>query len=426
MEVVYVINGNAGNKGLCGKPVNSDCAIQSPPPPPLKSPPPPGIIGDVESSILSAITGILMLTAICLLAVALIIALYLICRGDRGRYHYRLHRGGGSFDPLYSPNNNPTASPSPDRASTPSSSAGAGASPSVGRLAFVRADRTQFSLQDLLRASAEVLGAGNLGSSYKAVLMGGEAVVVKRFKHMNQVGREEFQEHMRRLAGLQHPNLLPLVAYYYRKEEKLLISDFVPNANLATHLYGKDSSLDWSSRLKIIKGVAKGMLYLHKELTSLVLPHGHLKPSNILLDHSFNPILMDYAMVPILNPGEARNLLAAYKSPVCTANLGHPTRKTDVWTLGILILETLTGTSPDSHLQTWINSISKAAAEGNDESHWEIVFDAKIQGNLRESGGQMRELLKIGVVCCREDLDYRWDLNEAVERIQNLKEMDNM
>lgn len=94
-------------------------------------------------------------------------------------------------------------------------------------------------MQDLLKASAEVLGSGNFGSSYKATLVDAPAVVVKRFKEMNGVGREDFQEHMRRLGRLSHPNLLPLVAYYYRKEEKLLITEFVPNGSLAHMLHGK-------------------------------------------------------------------------------------------------------------------------------------------------------------------------------------------
>ena len=107
-----------------------------------------------------------------------------------------------------------------------------------GGLHFVRHDREQFELEDLLRASAEVLGSGSFGSSYKAVLLNGPAMVVKRFTYMNNVGKEEFQNHMDRLGRLSHPNLLPLVAYYYRKEEKLLISDFVKNGSLASHLHG--------------------------------------------------------------------------------------------------------------------------------------------------------------------------------------------
>lgn len=107
-----------------------------------------------------------------------------------------------------------------------------------GDLSFVRNERAGFDLEGLLRASAEVLGSGSFGSTYKAMVLNGPVVVVKRFKHMNSVGKKDFFEHMRRLGRLTHPNLLPLVAFYYGKEEKLLVHDFVENGSLASHLHG--------------------------------------------------------------------------------------------------------------------------------------------------------------------------------------------
>lgn len=108
----------------------------------------------------------------------------------------------------------------------------------AAKLTFLREDREKFDMPDLLKASAEVLGGGMFGSTYKAALSVGSVMVVKRFRHMNNVGKEEYQEHMRRLGRLRHSNLLPLVAFYYRKEEKLLVSDYVNNVSLAIHLHG--------------------------------------------------------------------------------------------------------------------------------------------------------------------------------------------
>ena len=111
--------------------------------------------------------------------------------------------------------------------------------PDKFKVTFVRDDREKFDMQDLLRASAEMLGGGRFGSSYKAALLSGPVMVVKRFKQMNNVGREEFQQHMRRLGRLRHPNLLPLVAYYYNKDEKLLLFDYIQDVTtLAFHLHG--------------------------------------------------------------------------------------------------------------------------------------------------------------------------------------------
>ncbi|KAJ6732100.1 LEUCINE-RICH REPEAT RECEPTOR-LIKE PROTEIN KINASE PXC1 [Salix purpurea] len=202
-----------------------------------------------------------------------------------------------------------------------------------------------------------------------AVLLDGPAMVVKRFRHMSSGGKEEFHEHMRKLGALSHPNLLPLVAYYYRKEDKLLISDFIENGSLASRLHGKRSPgkpwIDWPTRLRIIKGVAKGLAYLYKEFPTLALPHGHLKSSNVLLDDTFDPLLTDYALVPVVNKDHSQRFMVAYKSPECSRS-DRPNRKTDVWSLGILILEILTGKFPenyltvgkggDADLATWVNS----------------------------------------------------------------------
>lgn len=107
----------------------------------------------------------------------------------------------------------------------------------AGELHFLRKDREKFEVQELLRAPAEVLGSGSFGSSYKAGLLSG-SMVVKRFRDMNRVGKDDFYDHMSRLGRLSHPNLLPLVAFYYMKEEKLLVHDFVLNGSLASHLHG--------------------------------------------------------------------------------------------------------------------------------------------------------------------------------------------
>lgn len=95
-------------------------------------------------------------------------------------------------------------------------------------------------MASLLKASAEILGSGVFGSTYKAALNDGPVLVVKRFRQMNNVGKEDFYEHMRRLGALNHRNLLPIAAFYYRKEEKLLVADYVENVSLGVHLHGSN------------------------------------------------------------------------------------------------------------------------------------------------------------------------------------------
>ncbi|MCE0480700.1 actin-regulating kinase prk1 [Datura stramonium] len=298
------------------------------------------------------------------------------------------------------------------------------------KLLFLKEDIEKFDLPDLLKASAEILGSGVFGSTYKAALSSGRVMVVKRFRQMNNVGKEDFHEHMRRLGRLSHKNLLPVVAFYYRKEEKLLVSEYVKNVSLAVHLHGNKSrgqpSLDWPTRLKIIKGVARGLLYLYNELPSLTAPHGHLKSSNVLLNESYEPLLTDYALLPVVNLEHAQEHMIAYKSPEFKHS-GRITRKNDVWTLGILILEIITGKFPSNFLQqgkgsdtdlaTWVRSVVNEDLVDVD------VFEKDMKGT-KNSEGEMMKLLKIGLGCCDLDMEKRFDMKEAMERIEEVKERD--
>lgn len=105
-------------------------------------------------------------------------------------------------------------------------------------LSFLTDDIEKFDIDDLLKASAEVLSSGVFRSSYKASLTNGQIMVVKRYRKMNNVNKQEFHEHMRRLGGLNHPNLLPISAFYYKKDEKLLISRYIDNVSLTVLLHG--------------------------------------------------------------------------------------------------------------------------------------------------------------------------------------------
>lgn len=98
--------------------------------------------------------------------------------------------------------------------------------------------RSQFELEDLLRASAEMLGKGSLGTVYRAVLDDGCTVAVKRLKDANPCARKEFEQYMDVIGKLKHPNIVRLRAFYYAKEEKLLVYDYLPNGSLHSLLHG--------------------------------------------------------------------------------------------------------------------------------------------------------------------------------------------
>lgn len=106
-------------------------------------------------------------------------------------------------------------------------------------LIFVDEFANKFELEELLRASAEILGKGSLGTTYKARLDNGQMVAVKRLKDVKEMPKKEFEKKMNALGKMNHPNLLPLRAYYYTKEEKLLVYDYMYNGSVSSVLHGK-------------------------------------------------------------------------------------------------------------------------------------------------------------------------------------------
>ncbi|MFQ6637393.1 hypothetical protein Gotur_012665 [Gossypium turneri] len=168
-------------------------------------------------------------------------------------------------------------------------------------------------------------------------------------------------------VAVKHPNVVKLRAYYWAPDEKLLISDFISNGNLTNGMKGRNglppTNLTWSTRLKIAKGFARGLAYLH-ECSSRKFIHGNVKPSNILLDHQFHPYIFDFSLNKLItidsDPSSSGGFIGElpyksiqiertnnYRSPEARAIGGRPTQKWDVYSFGVVLLERLTGKSPE-------------------------------------------------------------------------------
>jgi serine/threonine protein kinase len=184
----------------------------------------------------------------------------------------------------------------------------------------------------------------------------------------------------------------------------------------------RGSILDWGKRLRIIKGAARGLAHLYDELPMLTVPHGHLKSSNVLLDGAFEAVLSDYALVPVVTAQTAAQVMVAYKAPECAVPHGKPSKKSDVWSLGILVLEVLTGKFPANYLGNkerqnadlagWVQCVV-------DEERTGEVFDKDITG-ARGAEADMVKLLQVGLGCCEADVERRWELKTAIARIDEI------
>lgn len=181
------------------------------------------------------------------------------------------------------------------------------------------------------------------------------------------------------------------------------------------------AELDWPARLKIVQGIAQGMGYLHTQLASYDIPHGNLKSSNILLSPDYDPLLSDYGLNPLINPAKAAQALFAYKAPE-VAQLGQVSPKCDVYCLGIVILEILTGKYPSQYLSNnkggidLVQWVASAIADGRESE----LFDPEI-ASIGHSLGEMKRLLHIGAACTESHPDLRLDMTEAIRRIEEVQ-----
>lgn len=162
------------------------------------------------------------------------------------------------------------------------------------------------------------------------------------------------------------------------------------------------------------------MKFLHRE-SDYDLPHGNLKSSNILLGENFVPLINDYGFHPLTNPSFAVQAMFAYKAPD-HSRYQQVSPKTDVYCLGIVILEILTGKFPSQYLSvgkggTDIVELLKSAISENRDL--EELIDPEI-ANSTDSVSQMLQLLDVGSACTESDPDKRPNMMEAVRRIEEV------
>ncbi|XP_048438334.1 G-type lectin S-receptor-like serine/threonine-protein kinase At1g61480 isoform X1 [Pyrus x bretschneideri] len=193
------------------------------------------------------------------------------------------------------------------------------------------------------------LGEGGFGAVYRGKLEEGKEVAVKRLSSCSGQGVEEFKNEMLLISKLQHKNLVRLMGCCIKDDEKLIIYEFMQNKSLDTLLFDpmRRGVLNWEKRFNIIKGVARGLLYLHHD-SYLKVIHRDLKASNILLDENMNPKISDFGLARIFqgtqNLANTQKIVGTlgYMSPEY-AMRGIFSEKSDVYSFGVLVLEIIGG-----------------------------------------------------------------------------------
>ncbi|XP_057513677.1 probable LRR receptor-like serine/threonine-protein kinase At1g06840 [Actinidia eriantha] len=266
------------------------------------------------------------------------------------------------------------------------------------------------------------IGHGGYGNVYKGILTDGTVVAIKRAQQASLQGAEFYTE-IELLSRLHHRNLVSLVGYCNEEGEQMLVYEFMPNGSLHDHLSAKfRETLSFGRRLNIALGAAKGILYLHTEADPAVI-HRDIKANNILLDSKFTAKVSDFGISKLAPVTDAKGVETA---DMLTAVKGTPgyldpeyllthrlTEKSDVYSIGIVFLELLTGMRPISHGRNIVHEVNAACQSG-------LMFSI-IDRNMGPYPSEcIKRFMALALKCSQDKTDVRPTMLEVVRELENL------
>ncbi|XP_019417818.1 PREDICTED: probable receptor-like protein kinase At5g18500 isoform X1 [Lupinus angustifolius] len=286
-----------------------------------------------------------------------------------------------------------------------------------------------FTLRDLELATNRfskdnVIGEGGYGIVFRGQLINGNIVAIKKL--LNNIGQaeKEFKVEVEAIGHVRHKNLVRLLGYCIEGTHRLLVYEYVNNGNLEQWLHGamrQHGFLTWDARMKVLRGTAKALAYLHEAIEPKVV-HRDIKSSNILIDDDFNAKISDFGLAKLLGAGKSHVTTRVmgtfgYVAPEY-ANSGLLNEKSDVYSFGVLLLEAITGRDPVDY--------SRPAAEVNlvdwlkmmvGSRRSEEVVDPNIDN--RPSTSALKRSLLTALRCVDPDSEKRPKMSQVVRMLES-------
>ncbi|XP_002516048.2 proline-rich receptor-like protein kinase PERK15 [Ricinus communis] len=286
-----------------------------------------------------------------------------------------------------------------------------------------------FAYDELEKATngfSNILGEGGFGPVFKGVLPDGRQVAVKKLKAGSKQGDREFQVEIETIGHIHHRNLVNLIGYCIDLANRLLVYEFVPNNSLKTHLHGNAISvMNWPTRMKIAKGSAKGLKYLHEDCKPRII-HRDIKADNILLGDDFEPKLADFGLAKYF-PDAATHVSTdvkgtfGYLAPEY-ASTRMLTDKSDVYSFGVMLLELITGKLPvdiscygHTNIAGWAKTRLRQAL--NNGNYGDLV-DPKLQNEYDYL--DMTRMIFCAAACVRNTPNHRPRMSQVVRALEGI------
>ncbi|KAL6503779.1 Inactive leucine-rich repeat receptor-like protein kinase imk2 [Orobanche gracilis] len=172
--------------------------------------------------------------------------------------------------------------------------------------------------------------------------------------------------------------------------------------------------------MKIAKGTTRGLLHLHTDVNII---HGNLTSSNVLIDERADPRISDYGLSCLMTAAANANVVATsgalgYRAPEFF-KLKKATTKTDIYSLGVIVLELLTGKSPGEamdgvDLPQWVASIVK-------EEWTNEVFDLELLRDASVIGDELLNTLKLALHCVDPSPPARPEAGQVLQQLEEIR-----
>ncbi|XP_064947342.1 probable serine/threonine-protein kinase PBL23 [Musa acuminata AAA Group] len=278
-----------------------------------------------------------------------------------------------------------------------------------------------------------LLGEGGFGRVYKGHLEDtNQDIAVKQLQRNGLQGNREFLVEVLMLSLLHHPNLVNLIGYCADGDQRILVYECMHLGSLEDHLLDLSSNkkpLDWSTRMKIAEGAARGLEYLH-DIANPPVIYRDFKASNILLDEEYNPKLSDFGLAKVGPVGDKSHVSTrvmgtyGYCAPEY-ALTGQLTKMSDVYSFGVVFLEIITGRraidtsrpSNEQNLVHWAEPLFK------DKKRFVEMADPLLEGNYPLKG--LYQALAVAAMCLQEEASNRPLISDVVTALEYLSSPPN-
>ncbi len=216
----------------------------------------------------------------------------------------------------------------------------------------------------------EEVGRGGMATVYRARHAGMDRVVALKILRQSFAGDPDalarFQREARLIARLEHPHLLPVYDFDGAHDPPYIAMRYVESGTLKDLL--RQGRLRLGEAAHLLDQVASALDYAHRQ----GVVHRDIKPSNVMLDAEGNAFLADFGLARVALPdreGEGALTLPgtilgtpSYMAPEQAVGTGTVDRRADLYALGVLLFEMVTGTLPfpgDSPVEVAMAHVSR-------------------------------------------------------------------